>query len=515
MIRRLLGVSVALVLAAGIVPTGADPIGKDGCSAGDRPETGVQGQVPLADQVSHRSQQGYSCNIRPVGSNDVNGRGGDTQMTWYGDCAYQSSSGSGGDGVGVIDVRDPRRPRLVMLLQDPSWAGQGGVLGIHEGLTVNPQRGILVVPIGTSITTYDVRDCTRPKKLSHYDFGLPPDVLKSLPEGDFGIHSGKLSPDGTLYYATDIGNGAVTLTGPCLTVIDLRDARHPKLVTRWQPETACHDLSLSPDGRTAYVGYYQSGPGHPAAVVGAFTPAPAAHPLSGLRIVDVSQVQAHRAAPALTVLGEIKGGRQHTETVTRIGRRTYVVAGEEGSCPGGNARIVDVTDPRHPVQTAEVPLAVNQLENCALYRADSDGADNLLLYTSHYISVDDPANAHLAFITWYSSGLRVFDIRDPFHPREVAYVNPAVGSGASSSHDSSTTYTRYLPRTGQIWFGSAIRGLNVVELAPRLRPAGRGVSRAWSVPAPGLVTAPAKRFDLASLMARKGVDWDCTASLHH
>ena len=80
------------VLAA---PTSAaGPTTADGvpCAPGSSPETGVQGQVPLADQLSGRSQLGYSCNLRVVGGNDLGGRGGDTQMTWYGDCAYRSMS---------------------------------------------------------------------------------------------------------------------------------------------------------------------------------------------------------------------------------------------------------------------------------------------------------------------------------------------------------------------------------------------------------------------------------------
>jgi hypothetical protein len=99
---------------------------------------------------------------------------------------------------------------------------------------------------------------------------------------------------------------------------------------------------------------------------------------------------------------------------------------------------------------------------------------------SHYLSVDDPNDAHLAFYTWYGSGLRVFDIHDVSNVHEVAYYNPPVGAGSSRTHDWSTTYPRYVPSTGQIWFGSRVNGLNVVELAPELRPGGPGAG--WSVP---------------------------------
>ena len=455
------------------------------CGPGDRPESGLQGQVPIADQLSGRSRQGYTCNIRGVAVNDINGRGGDTQMTWAGRCAYRVIPARDGkpEGVAVLDVRDPRRPRLARILAEPAWASRGGVLKIHEGISANERRGILVVPVGTMLSIYDIRrDCSAPRLVSSFEFDLPDDTVKRLPGFDDGIHSGKISPDGTFYYATDIGNGAVSLSGPCLTVIDLANLTRPQLVTRWGAEFPCHDLSFNADGTRAYVGYYAGNVGHPSAVVGAFTPAvAAAHAVSGLKILDTSAVQRRAKNPSIEVVSELNGGRQHTETVTRIGNRTYVIAGEEGFCPGGNGRIVDITDERKPVQVAEIPLAVNSPENCAVARADRE--NELLLYMSHYISVDNPDNASLVFFTWYSSGLRVFDVRDPRNPREVAYYNPPVGEGAAASHDSSTTYPRYLPATGQIWFGSGVNGFNVVELAPRLRPKVPGVqvSERWSV----------------------------------
>lgn len=122
-----------------------------------------------------------------------------------------------------------------------------------------------------------------------------------------------------------------------------------------------------------------------------------------------------------------------------------------------------------------MPLGVNSLENCAAYRADT--GSELLLYMSHYVSVDDPSDASLAFFTWYSSGLRVFDIRDPHNPREVA------------------------------------------ELAPHLRPPDPGGRRTWSVPpVTDEVLARTTDFDLERLLDGKAVKCWCTADVvpqHH
>src|SRR4051812_27709993 len=93
------------------------------CGPGDLPETGVQGEVPVPDQLSGRSTQGYRCNVRPVATNDLGGLGGDIQLTWFRTCAYQVApkGDAASEGVAVLDVADPRAPRLVTTLREPTW----------------------------------------------------------------------------------------------------------------------------------------------------------------------------------------------------------------------------------------------------------------------------------------------------------------------------------------------------------------------------------------------------------
>ena len=443
------------------------------CGPGDRPETGIQGAVPIEDQLSGRSRYGYSCNLRWVGGARL-ASGGDTQMTWYRTCAYRvvPAAGAASDGVAVIDVADPTRPRPGVVLREPEWAGQGGVLNVHEGIHASERSGLLVVPAGRFLSTYDVsRDCRRPELLSTFDVGPGQDVL-SRAGLTSGFHAGQLSPDGTFFYGTTTGfEGFIAPLGPCLTVVDLLDPAHPEVAARWGGGFPCHDLGFDPSGTRAFVGTYSTVAGHPAAVVAAFTPLGlASKALTGMAVLDTSEVQARRAGARLRQLGTVAGGDQHTETYARIGGRDYVLGAEEATCPNGNVRIVDVTRAARPVVVGRMTLGVNQPEGCAVTLTEPDRVSNLLLYTSHYVSVDDPDDATLAFVSWYSAGLRVFDIRDPAHPVEVAYFNPPVGAAGAQLHDSTTTYPRYLPETGQIWVGSGVNALWVVELDPQLRP---------------------------------------------
>ena len=470
-----LAVVVALVATSFVgARWAADAASPAQCDPGDRVETGVQGDVPIADQLSGASKQGYACNVRSVSHEDFGGLGGDIQLTWAYDCAYLvvPKGDSTSDGIGVARV-NPASGAIseAKVIRLPQWAGKGGTLGIHEGVHASEVSNRLVVPIGTMISVFDIsRGCADPQ----WDFDMVDDSVDNDPThsetaGAAGIHSGQLTPDGTQYFATDIGNGAVAPNGPCLTIFDLTT----KAISHWGDDFPCHDLDITPDGKTAYLGYYGAKVGHPAAVVGAFTPVGASHEVSGLRIADISQVTSRQPDPQITLLGELTGGRQHTEVYAEqklpSGQRRKIVLGaEEAYCPNGNGRIVDVDNPANPQAIGELALEINSLPNCgqATYNQNAD----VLHYMSHYLSVDDPNDAHLAFYTWYGSGLRVFDISDPANPHEVAYYNPPVGEGASRTQDSSTTYVRYFPQSGRIWFGSRVNGLNVVELAPRLRP---------------------------------------------
>src|SRR3989304_8216166 len=76
----------------------------------------LQGQVPLADQQSGRSQQAYMSNMRLVGQQDIQNRGENGNLGWIGDCAYVSAYSGGSDplmGMAVVDATNPKNPELV------------------------------------------------------------------------------------------------------------------------------------------------------------------------------------------------------------------------------------------------------------------------------------------------------------------------------------------------------------------------------------------------------------------
>ena len=89
----------------------------------------------------------------------------------------------------------------------------------------------------------------------------------------------------------------------------------------------------------AYVGTYTTVVGHPAAVVGAFTPLGLpSELLTGMAVVDVSQIAARRPGGRIVQLGAIRGGDQHTETFARIGGQHY----DKAAADLANSRTADL-----------------------------------------------------------------------------------------------------------------------------------------------------------------------------
>src|SRR5437764_15420280 len=90
--------SIALVCGAGAaLPSSTAALAKSPatCDPQDRPETGLQGEVSLADQATGRSQQGYTCGVRLVGQDNIGLRGNNFNLAWLGDCGYVISLASG------------------------------------------------------------------------------------------------------------------------------------------------------------------------------------------------------------------------------------------------------------------------------------------------------------------------------------------------------------------------------------------------------------------------------------
>jgi hypothetical protein len=205
-------------------------------------------------------------------------------------------------------------------------------------------------------------------------------------------------------------------------------------------------MSISDDGNRGYFVSLGGLGGNPADLTDPTKPA-----TNGLLIYDLSEIQARAPNPQAKLISQTlwKDGSvaQHTINVKIRGKPFVIFVDEGGSggissaaqqaaaCAAGlppfpMARIIDISDETNPKIVSRLMLEVHNPANCAQVLPDLVGL-SIFTYGSHYCSVDNRRHATTLACGYFNSGIRVFDIRDPVRPKEIAYFNPAGATTAS------------------------------------------------------------------------------------
>jgi hypothetical protein len=474
------------------------------CGAKDRPETGTHGDVPLVDQITGRADEGYSCGLALVGYNPLGARGGNANMAWSGDCAYIA-----GDGVAVVDVSDPAHPKHVRTLH-----GAGSDATIETLAAVDaPGRHLLATgryglfglqgsPGTAPVDLWDVQDCAHPKKLTTLRFPS-------------NVHNLTFTADGRRLWST-----------LPVQAMDLSDLRRPKVLPNIERDLAAsghpnyyygHEVWPPPDNTRLYVG----------GQIG-FLP-------EETLIVDTSRWPEHPAK----VIGSLPEPGHSIRPAT-IGGKPYLLQSDEtvvsplakGCLPdyltpfGGASRpkLTDISNEQLPRRRSTLEVEINEPKHCAEQVLSGVNA------SSHYHDVDDPDDTTFAMVSAWNAGLRLFDVRDPLHPREVAYFNPGrfAGSPLSSGGppgvgtvmgllstnglDQAWAHIRYRADTGHIWLTTATGGFWVLELEPQLRAALDLPAMPARHPEGTAPRPPASRIAIASTTTGAAVASYCALS---
>jgi hypothetical protein len=116
--------------------------------------------------------------------------------------------------------------------------------------------------------------------------------------------------------------------------------------------------------------------------------------------------------------------------------------------------VTDVSQPTKPRNLSMLQIAINNPENCEARKAS--GRDP----TVAYHMLDNAMNAKFAAVNFNSAGLRIFDIRNPAKPYEVAYFNhgPLVHGGVG-----------YYDRERGLIYAAGSSGFWVLELEPQVK----------------------------------------------
>jgi hypothetical protein len=222
----------------------------------------------------------------------------------------------------------------------------------------------------------------------------------------------------------------------------------------------------------------------------------------GLVILDVSDYQMRRANPQVRTISKLFWDDQgQVEEMYPFGAngRQYVISSDEsggssgvgglaaacarGASPHGYPNIIDITDERNPKIVAKMMLEVNDPVNCDLLLNDPLELGQTPQYNQERCITDRLSNPTMAACAFQSAGLRVFDIRDLYHPKEIAYYKPPAarttflpGSaswspGADRTMDRLAGYPRFVKvpanaehgRELQIWIVSNDNGFQVLR----------------------------------------------------
>jgi len=443
---------------------------KAACGSGDKPETDLQGQVSAAARAA--GFKGYSCNLQLVGQSK--GDGGSWQHAFFADkaghkCNYYDTASFTADrshlGVVTIDATNAANPVPTAYLETTA------MLDPWESLKVNERRQMLGAVNalngngGPEIELYDLSgDCRFPQLMGSISVGTgsnawAPDEFKAAVRG----HEGNFAPDGLTYYAANLGSGYIY-------PIDISNPTKPKMLTQYFTAPGrVHGLNISDDGNRAYVAIRGAGAANTER-----TSVPGSPPNNGLLILDTSEIQSRKANPQLKVVSTLVwddgGGAQHTIQVLINGKPYVIHADEAGS--GGNssagwtaacaaglpawqfARIIDLSDETKPTVVSKLMLEAYDPKNCDKVIPDLAGLASFT-YGAHYCSVDNRLNATTLACGYFNSGIRVFDIRNPQRPKEIAYYNPA--STTVSSPGSNHLRTGGWVAGGPDWCTAQIR----------------------------------------------------------
>ena len=420
------------------------------CGPGSRPETDIQGRVPLADHESGRAAEGYTCNTEQIGSFEMpnpTGTVGGFKVERYVDeagneCAYYDTTllsptniFDGEAGVNVMDMSDPANPVRTARLTTPA------MISPHESLVVSQERGVLAAVLGNPafnigvVDLYDIsQDCRAP-------------VFKSsTPVGVFGHESG-MAPDGKTFYSASPGTSTIV-------AVDITNLSLP--VPIWRGDYDSHGLSISNSGDRAYV----AGTG------------------SGLIVLDTSEVQDRVPNPQVQEISRLTWDSMsipQNAIPVKIDGEPYVVEIDEfgGQSEVGAGRIISIEDETKPKVVSNLRLDVHQPKNFA-EQADDPGADNpLQSYAGHYCNVPQRKDPGIVACSYILSGLRVFDIRDPKNPKEIAYFNAPIKDRVTPGFEASNwamSSPAFDAENGEIWYSDGYQGFFSVKVTNDVWP---------------------------------------------
>jgi len=390
----------------------------------------------------------FSRNIEPVGYHDLNGRPAfklamqEVNNRWYLYVAHLWHR-----GWSVLDVTDPTAPEFRTFVPGPenSWTIQ---IQVADGKMITALERIAPgwggtdgQPFADGFFIFDVSEPTQPRRIGHFQ------------TGSTGTHR-NFYDGGNLVHAAA---GAPGLTGKIYRIVDISDPTKPREVGRFSlpeqtaPTPGLKFSSHGPahiEGNRAYLSYGDGG---------------------GI-ILDVSDMAQPRMISQLAFRGIT--ATQGIHTYLPLPRRKIALINDEAIRENGDetlnmAGIVDISDEKQPRMISLFPLPEPPPESGLknFYEKGGRFGPHNHHHPNHQACLEDRDD--IAYLTYFNAGLRVYDIRDPRQPKEIAYFvpgDPKVRVGAKPSKLVAQSEDVIVDRRGFIYLSDKNHGVHILRV---------------------------------------------------
>ena len=440
--------------------------------AGSATQAGSQ-SVPLEPwDVGKKKPPG---SFKLIGHNPLENRGMNAAPAVHGDYVYIGSRTDGlhpNTGVLVVDVSKPSKPEVVHEIGPPN---EGNVGETSRELRVWPEKDLLIVQNLRSNCSFIIHACSPtqqvgPDNFRFYDISKknaasPKLVAEYEPSRDpheFYLWDDPKKKGRALLFMSTPGSGTQML------VTDISQADKGKFTElgTWttvipddEADTRLHSLTLSNDGKRAYLSYLGG----------------------GFFIVDTSEFVKGVKEPEVKLVTPIPNrvhwGNPGVHSAVKLFGRDWVMTTDEvygeipgllsdHGCPWGWVRFVDISDPKKPKVASHYRLQANHEEFCESPETNPPDRNSMSSWSAHNPTVVK----NLAFVTWHSGGLQVISTKNPKKPEQLAVFRPdplpfvtQEDPLLSSARDKVVTWSFPIIQDGLIYMVDIRNGLYVLK----------------------------------------------------
>lgn len=392
----------------------------------------------------------FSQNINAAGYHDLEGRPAfkvalqETAGRWYLFMGHLWHR-----GWTILDVTDPTDPRHVCFLPGPdnTWTIQ---VQVADGKMITALErippgwgGNVSEPFSEGFFIWDVSDPRHPKRLGHFETGST-GTHRNFYAGGSLVHAAAAAPgfDKKIY-----------------RIIDISQPGEPREVGRfWLPE---QEAALAePDARISC-----HGPPH---VEG--NRAYLSYGEGGALVLDISEP----AQPKLVSQTLFRGITNHhgIHTFLPLPRRSLALVNDEAINEHGDenlnlAGLMDLHNEEEPRLVAVFPQPVPPEESglTNFFAKGGRFGPHNQHHPNHQTCLEDRDD--IAYLTYFNAGLRVYDIRNPRTPKEIAYFippDPTQRIGTKPSQLVAQSEDVLVDRRGFIYLTHKNQGIHILRL---------------------------------------------------